>query len=657
MNYSTYRITLDVRNTVSNVQLTAKKGDAGRKVYITLSDKGKPCEIADGSYAVFAGVKPDGKLLYNKTTIENNTIIYEMTQQTTAVAGLVACEVKLFDSMSNLLTSPKLTIWVDDVVVPDEEIVSKDEVTAFAELVFEANKVIDLGNQTIAAGNAATEATIAATTAATEATQNANAATTEANTATDSANNAAASANAAASNATQETYSANIAATNANNAASDARIATEETNTARENIQQTASEVLTSLSNAVFAPPIESSASGAVVAVNDASNYLLSGLTIYGKTTQNGTELETAGASGTIKTTVCEKNLFNPAIFTDNGFTETDGVYYGATSNLRDKTIKHVFKENTQYVLSFMCNAPNANGSINYLYISFVYTDGTIERVLSVHNIEEVNHVAISKVGKTMKHIYFTYGSAASAYFRDVQLEEGTAVTDFEPYKGQTLAVPTPNGLPGIPVSSGGNYTEESGQKRLCDYKDCANGVGVKRINTKVFDGTEDFDVSSIGTDNAFFGYRLPANVKAHIVAHDCISMCSHFQKANIATSTTTQGYLVRDMSDSGITRVLFRPENVASMTEATFKTWLAEQYNSGTPVTVQYELETPIETPLSAEEKAQYAALHTNKPNTTVYNDAGAWLKLEYVADTKTYIDNQFTELQNAILSAGANI
>jgi len=68
-------------------------------------------------------------------------------------------------------------------------------------------------------------------------------------------------------------------------------------------------------------------------------------------------------------------------------------------------------------------------------------------------------------------------------------------------------------------------------------------------------------------------------------------------------------------------------------------------------PVTVMYTI-SPTETPLSAEELAQYAALHTNKPNTTVYNDAGAGMKLEYTADTKTYIDNKFTELANAIVS-----
>ena len=83
----------------------------------------------------------------------------------------------------------------------------------------------------------------------------------------------------------------------------------------------------------------------------------------------------------------------------------------------------------------------------------------------------------------------------------------------------------------------------------------------------------------------------------------------------------------------------------------------LADQYAAGTPVTIKYILATPIETPLSAEEIAAFKALHSNKPNTTVYNDSGAHMAVEYIADTKTYIDNKFAEFQNAILSAGANI
>lgn len=283
MNYSNYRITLDVRKTVASVQLTAKKGDAGRKIYITLSDKGSPCQIADGCYAVFAGRKPDGTLLYNKTTIEDNTIIYAMTQQTTAVAGLVACEVKLFDSMSNLLTSPKLTILVDDVVVSEEEIVSKDEVTALTELITEATATIELGNQTIEISNIAAEA----------------------------ANAAAGNANTEAIKAAKASADANTATANANKATSDASAAAKETNAARENIQKTASEVLSSLSGSLFAPPIDGSATGKAVAVNDASNQPVRGITLYGKTTHNGTpapetpaDLVSFGPMGTTTTGV-----------------------------------------------------------------------------------------------------------------------------------------------------------------------------------------------------------------------------------------------------------------------------------------------------------------------------------------------------------------
>lgn len=35
--------------------------------------------------------------------------------------------------------------------------------------------------------------------------------------------------------------------------------------------------------------------------------------------------------------------------------------------------------------------------------------------------------------------------------------------------KTQTLILSTPNGLPGIPVTSGGNYTDQNGQQWICD--------------------------------------------------------------------------------------------------------------------------------------------------------------------------------------------
>jgi hypothetical protein len=72
-----------------------------------------------------------------------------------------------------------------------------------------------------------------------------------------------------------------------------------------------------------------------------------------------------------------------------------------------------------------------------------------------------------------------------------------------------------------------------------------------------------------------------------------------------------------------------------------TWTEYVVEQANAGTPITTYYILNEPIETALSEEEIAAFKALHTNYPNTTVLNDAGATMELSYNADTKTYVDN----------------
>lgn len=43
--------------------------------------------------------------------------------------------------------------------------------------------------------------------------------------------------------------------------------------------------------------------------------------------------------------------------------------------------------------------------------------------------------------------------------------------------QSQSLAVSTPNGLPGIPVESGGNYTDVDGQQMISNYRDYAAGL------------------------------------------------------------------------------------------------------------------------------------------------------------------------------------
>lgn len=68
----------------------------------------------------------------------------------------------------------------------------------------------------------------------------------------------------------------------------------------------------------------------------------------------------------------------------------------------------------------------------------------------------------------------------------------------------------------------------------------------------------------------------------------------------------------------------------------------------------IQYKIKEPIVNELSADEVQKILALHTNKPNTTIWNDQNADMKVTYVADTKNYIDNKLAELQALTLEGG---
>ena len=55
----------------------------------------------------------------------------------------------------------------------------------------------------------------------------------------------------------------------------------------------------------------------------------------------------------------------------------------------------------------------------------------------------------------------------------------------------QTIILQTPNGLRGIPVTSGGNYTDPQGRQWMCDEVDLERGVRVHRVDKTFFDNTK----------------------------------------------------------------------------------------------------------------------------------------------------------------------
>jgi hypothetical protein len=209
----------------------------------------------------------------------------------------------------------------------------------------------------------------------------------------------------------------------------------------------------------------------------------------------------------------------------------------------------------------------------------------------------------------------------------------------------QTLPVSTPNGLPGIPVTSGGNYTDETGKQWVCDEVDFGRGVYVQRVFTNVFSDSSRWVLSGAASGAKRFGYQAYSSVikgsstqgaKANI-------LCSSFP---ITSAEGTWNKIEGICADtSGIVYVYYGD------IEQTLQGW--GNYLASNPVTFMAVLATPIETALSAEELAAYAALHTNYPNTTILNDGGAGMEVQYVADTKLYIDNKINAMAAAIVNA----
>ena len=99
--------------------------------------------------------------------------------------------------------------------------------------------------------------------------------------------------------------------------------------------------------------------------------------------------------------------------------------------------------------------------------------------------------------GKAEHHIKYPVDLTKFQYLLADMASENVCLTwnasspDYEPYREQLLTLPTPTGLPGIPVTSGGNYTDSTGQQWVCDEVDLERGVKVQRIDKGAFDATK----------------------------------------------------------------------------------------------------------------------------------------------------------------------
>ena len=187
--------------------------------------------------------------------------------------------------------------------------------------------------------------------------------------------------------------------------------------------------------------------------------------------------------------------------------------------------------------------------------------------------------------------------------------------------QSQSLTISTPTGLPGIPVDSGGNYTDTSGQQWVCDEVDFARGVYVQRIGLKT---ENDFVPSNIygtnGTRFAIYNVGIVTRVFSTVI-------CNRYEQKRVASYDAEGDYLATDELNSIFIRT-------------THADWNIDDFKlNNVGLEVYYQLATPIEAPLSPEELTAYRALHAYDGTTIISTDEDiSGLKVKYVAKAIDY-------------------
>lgn len=227
---------------------------------------------------------------------------------------------------------------------------------------------------------------------------------------------------------------------------------------------------------------------GNPVSVSDAFSAPLCGLTVYGRSTQDGTPspdnpvpIVSAGDSGSVAVKVTGRNLLN--------ITDGSRIARGITITAKDGLIS---------ISGTATSSGYAWLDIPPLIISGVATLSSSITSQKVKLVSETWAVVLSsntaaKMSDMATRIVFivTEGQTYNLTGVKVQLELGTTATAYSPYREQLFILPTPNGLPGIPVTSGGNYTDPTGQQWVCDEVDLERGVQVQRVDKTSFDNTK----------------------------------------------------------------------------------------------------------------------------------------------------------------------
>lgn len=327
-------------------------------------------------------------------------------------------------------------------------------------------------------------------------------------------------------------------------------------------------------------------------------------------------EIVSVGESGSINVEITGKNLFGGKTFADKvkdsfkgEIDETQKTIAFYAQNTKSVVLFNVPDKNKRYTL---IAKGNCSSKVQYLNLCFLYDNGEQESLF--FNNANTKQSFVSNAHKKLVSIAGYYNDGLTKlYYEDFGLFEGVlTLNDFEPYHKSTTTIPLSNGLPGIPVTTGGNYTDANGKQYICDEIDFVRGKYIQRVWQAEFDGSED-EKWLKGDANYISNGCLP------VVMNSRKGFCNQYIVGN-----DTRGIRIGNGNAMLIVFDDFSDENALS----NFKAHLASN-----PLVVMTYLDTPIERDLAPEEIEAYQSLVTYDGTTIVENDAECYTKITYMA------------------------
>ena len=312
---------------------------------------------------------------------------------------------------------------------------------------------------------------------------------------------------------------------------------------------------------------IEAVASGTTIIINDATEGRpFRGLRVFGKSTQ----VRTTGAQ-----LLPEQAVSNYFISLNGDIVGKNNSDYSKIIQNTENTTYYIFRKNvgTRFRAAYVDAIPTGNTPCTGVVddtkdnISITVPAGKV-LIINMEDTKAFDGLMVQKTRDRLPYEPYTGGkpSPSPEYPQEIVSagESGTinvSISD-SGSQSQSLTLATPNGLPGVPVSKDGNYTDSNGQQWICDEIDLGRGKYVQRIghNANVNDWVRTPGNPDIESTTSRFALNIE-NIDNYMYS-PCI--CNRLSYAKVDSYGTEGTYTT--INETGVKRIFARIEGITSL-------------------------------------------------------------------------------------------